>query len=106
LDKNSVVITVKDNGGGIPEGVIEHIFEPYFTTKHKTQGTGLGLHMTYNMIINELQGSIIVKNRTYEFEDNIYNGAEFIIRLPLEVTKEKDDSEVENKEKIANVDKY
>ncbi len=103
MDKNSVIITVKDNGGGISESIIEHIFEPYFTTKHKTQGTGLGLHMTYNMIINELQGSIIVKNRTYEYENEIYNGAEFIIRLPLEVVvKEQEKEEIleENRDEI------
>jgi len=90
-EQNSIVISVKDNGGGVFDDIIEHIFEPYFTTKHKTQGTGLGLHMTYNMITNELQGSIIVKNRTYEFEKEIYNGAEFIIRLPLEVVVIKED---------------
>jgi two-component system sensor histidine kinase EvgS len=84
-EDSSVLISVKDNGGGIGEDIIEHIFEPYFTTKHKSQGTGLGLHMTYSMIQNELQGEIIVKNRTYEYEDKIYNGAEFIIKLPLEL---------------------
>ncbi len=90
-ENDGVVITIKDNGGGIPQGIVEHIFEPYFTTKHKTQGTGLGLHMTYSMITNELQGSITVKNRTYEYEDIIYIGAEFIIKLPFilkqEITK-------------------
>lgn len=94
-EQNSIVISVKDNGGGVSESIMEHIFEPYFTTKHKTQGTGLGLHMTYNMITNELQGNIIVKNRTYEYEKEIYNGAEFIIRLPLEiVAKKKDEQEI------------
>jgi two-component system, NarL family, sensor histidine kinase EvgS len=67
-DNNGVIISIKDNGGGIGEEIKEHIFEPYFTTKHKSQGTGLGLHMTYNMITVELQGVIVVKNRTFEFE--------------------------------------
>ena len=84
-EKDGLLICVKDNGGGISEGIMEHIFEPYFTTKHKSQGTGLGLHMTYNMITVELQGNIIVKNRTFEYEGNIYNGAEFIIKLPFEL---------------------
>ena len=89
-ETNNVLISVKDNGGGIREDILEHIFEPYFTTKHKTQGTGLGLHMTYNMITKELQGEIVVKNRTYEYEQNIYNGAEFIIKLPFELIKRDD----------------
>ncbi|MDD2699185.1 MAG: transporter substrate-binding domain-containing protein [Arcobacteraceae bacterium] len=84
-EDNGVLISVKDNGGGISEKIIEHIFEPYFTTKHKTQGTGLGLHMTYNMISNELQGNISVKNRIYEYNKKIYNGAEFMIRLPFKI---------------------
>ena len=89
-ETNSVLISVKDNGGGIREDILEHIFEPYFTTKHKTQGTGLGLHMTYILISKELQGEIVVKNRTYEYEQNIYNGAEFIIKLPFELIKRDD----------------
>ena len=81
-DDTGIFISVKDTGGGISESIMEHIFEPYFTTKHKSQGTGLGLHMTYMMITNELQGEITVKNRTFEFEGEIHNGAEFIIKLP------------------------
>lgn len=46
--------------------------------------------MTYNMITKELQGEIVVKNRTYEYEQNIYNGAEFIIKLPFELIKRDD----------------
>ena len=86
-DEGNVYICVKDTGGGISESIMEHIFEPYFTTKHKSQGTGLGLHMTYMMITNELQGEIVVKNRTFEYEGEIYNGAEFIIKLPKVLTE-------------------
>ena len=49
---NYVIIKFKDNAGGIPENIINKVFEPYFTTKHQSQGTGLGLHMAYNLIVD------------------------------------------------------
>ena len=82
--KNQAIIQIKDNGNGIPKNIINKIFEPYFTTKHKSQGTGLGLHMTYNLIVDGMKGSIIASNTSYNFEDNDYMGAVFTITLPLE----------------------
>jgi len=76
-------ITFKDNAGGIPENIISKIFEPYFTTKHKSQGTGLGLNMTYNMINESMNGSIIAENIQFEHENNTFNGAQFTIKLKL-----------------------
>jgi|GEM_PF-1568357 len=70
-----VTITIEDNGGGIPSKVIDHIFEPYFTTKHQSQGTGLGLHMSQKIIRESLNGKLYVKNTE--------NGAKFFIELPL-----------------------
>ncbi len=80
---DKVIITFKDNAGGIPQKVLPKIFEPYFTTKHQSQGTGLGLHMSYNLIVNHMGGSIEVKNETFEFNSKKYTGAKFIITLPL-----------------------
>ncbi|MGB5867131.1 MAG: ATP-binding protein [Arcobacteraceae bacterium] len=80
--RGQIKIHIKDNAGGIPEEIIHKIFEPYFTTKHKTQGTGLGLHMTYTLIVEGMAGNIEVHNRTYDYEQKIYTGAEFIITLP------------------------
>lgn len=80
-----MIIVFKDNAGGIGESIIQNIFEPYFTTKHKSQGTGLGLHMTYNIIVNHMKGSIKVLNEEYEFDGKIYKGAKFIIKLPLDL---------------------
>ena len=80
---DQVIITFKDNAGGINKNVIHHIFEPYFTTKHKSQGTGLGLSMTYKIIVDGMEGSIDVKNSEFIHNNEKFNGAEFIIRLPL-----------------------
>ena len=82
---NNVIFEIYDNAGGIPSDVIQRIFEAYFTTKHKSQGTGLGLHMTYNMIKNNLNGTIRVENYEFTYEDKIFKGAKFIISL--EITK-------------------
>jgi C4-dicarboxylate-specific signal transduction histidine kinase len=72
---NNAIITIEDNGGGIPIDIIDKIFEPYFTTKHQSQGTGLGLHMSYQIIKDSLGGKIYAKNTT--------NGAIFTIEIPL-----------------------
>jgi signal transduction histidine kinase len=80
-DKN-VVIKIKDNGGGIPEKIINKVFEPYFTTKHQSQGTGLGLHMTYDLIVNGANGSLEVNNVEYQYKSKKYKGAEFTITIP------------------------
>jgi len=83
VDKN-VVIKFKDNAGGIAEDVLPRVFEPYFTTKHQSQGTGLGLHMTYNLIVESMNGTIEVNNVHYKFNGKEYDGAEFVITLPLD----------------------
>jgi len=79
---DEIRIIIKDNAGGIQEDVIGKIFEPYFTTKYQSQGTGLGLHMTYNLIVNGMNGSIIATNKKYTYKNKTYNGAAFILTLP------------------------
>ena len=83
FDDEKAEIIFRDNAGGIPEDIIGKIFEPYFTTKHKSQGTGLGLHMTYNLVVNGMNGLIKVDNVDFEFKGESYTGAEFVITLPL-----------------------
>lgn len=90
IKNNNAIITIKDNGGGIPKDVIEHIFEAYFTTKHQSQGTGLGLNMTYNMIVNNIKGCVKASNTTYTYENKVYNGALFTIKIPLIYKEEKE----------------
>ena len=80
--KNNIVIKLKDNAGGIDKKVITQIFDPYYTTKHKTQGTGLGLYITYEIITKHFNGSIEVNNRIYTCMNEKYKGAEFTIIIP------------------------
>jgi signal transduction histidine kinase len=68
-------ITVADNGNGIPEKVLDKVFQPFFTTKPTGQGTGLGLSLSYD-IIKAHQGKIDIRNKPGE-------GVEFIITLPI-----------------------
>jgi len=70
-----VEIKIKDNGNGIPQRVLDKIFQPFFTTKPTGQGTGLGLSLAYD-IVKAHGGEIKVATKEGE-------GSEFIIQLPL-----------------------
>ena len=70
-----VLISVKDNGNGIPQNILDKIFQPFFTTKPTGQGTGLGLSLSYD-IIKAHGGEIKVETKEGE-------GSEFIIELPI-----------------------
>jgi PAS domain S-box-containing protein len=83
IDSSNLLIEILDNAGGIPEKIIDKIFEPYFTTKHKSQGTGIGLYMTHTIITNHHKGQIFTKNIKYKFENDAFEGALFTVLLPL-----------------------
>ena len=68
-------ILIEDNAGGISEENISKVFEPYFTTKFKSQGTGLGLSSSYRIVKNNIEGKLSVENSS--------NGAVFKIELDL-----------------------
>jgi len=55
-----VIISVIDNGNGIPEDVLNKIFQPFFTTKPTGKGTGLGLSMSYDIITKGHRGELLV----------------------------------------------
>ncbi|WP_108060457.1 PAS domain-containing sensor histidine kinase [Poseidonibacter lekithochrous] len=75
-DKNYAVLNIYDNACGISKENIDKIFEPYFTTKHKSQGTGLGLFMSKMIIEKSLDG--IIEHKNYK------NGSKFTISIPME----------------------
>ncbi len=70
---NNINIDIQDNAGGIPKDIISKIFDPYFTTKFKSKGTGLGLYMSKIIIETNMNGSLLVSNDI--------NGAKFTISL-------------------------
>ncbi len=74
-DGDKIFVSVKDNGKGIPQKIVDKIFQPFFTTKPTGQGTGLGLSLAYD-IIKAHGGEIKVETKEGE-------GSEFIIQLPV-----------------------
>tara|TARA_B100001063_G_scaffold245689_1_gene282113 strand:+ start:3071 stop:4708 length:1638 start_codon:yes stop_codon:yes gene_type:complete len=80
-EKEHACIKFRDNAGGVLKEIIPRIFEPYFTTKYNSQGTGIGLYMTEEIIVKHMHGKISVENKTFKYENEIYIGAEFLIEL-------------------------
>ncbi|CAH2032406.1 sensor histidine kinase [Trichlorobacter ammonificans] len=76
ISDGEALITISDNAGGVTEEIIDKIFDPYFTTRHKSQGTGLGLYMTRMILESKLGGRISVVNTA--------EGAQFRIVIPCE----------------------
>ncbi|MGB1227504.1 MAG: ATP-binding protein, partial [Poseidonibacter sp.] len=68
----------------ISDDIIDRIFEPYFTTKHQSQGTGIGLYMSEEIVTKHLDGELIASNEQSIFDNNSYKGAQFIISIPLD----------------------
>ena len=78
-------INIYDNGGGIEDDVIPQVFEPYYTTKYKSAGTGVGLYMSKQIIEKHMHGIIKCKNVFNKMDGiNLEFGALFIIDIPLE----------------------
>jgi two-component system, NtrC family, sensor kinase len=77
-DKKNVIARVKDNGTGIPANIKDKIMQPFFTTKPTGEGTGLGLSMSYDIIVKGHGGTISVNTKEEEY-------TEFIISIPINV---------------------
>ncbi|WP_458700269.1 sensor histidine kinase [Sulfurospirillum sp. 1307] len=79
-----VIINVIDNAGGIKSDIMPKVFDPYFTTKHKSVGTGIGLYMSKQMIEKHMSGKIACKNIKHKLgsEEKMYDCAMFTIEIP------------------------
>ena len=75
-EKNNLIISVKDNGNGIPDTIKDKIMQPFFTTKPTGEGTGLGLSLSYDIVVKGHGGKIEINSTEGE-------GSEFIIALPI-----------------------
>jgi len=74
-DNQWAIVEVEDTGPGIPEAIQAHIFDPFFTTKPPGKGTGLGLNISHNIIVQKHRGSILVDSKPGK--------TRFEVRLPL-----------------------
>ena len=86
-NQKNIVIEIFDNAMGIKDEIISRVFEPYFTTKHKSQGTGIGLYMSKILVDNNLKGNIAVENHTFIYNNKEFKGAKFNILLPIKLEK-------------------
>jgi len=78
-EDNQVIVEFTDNGPGIPEEIQSRILEPFFTTKAPGQGTGLGLHISHDIVANRHQGQLLVESRPGE--------TKFKVILPKKITR-------------------
>lgn len=76
IDGNELALRFTDDGNGMPTDVAARAFDPFFTTRRSAGGSGLGLHLVYNLVTQLLRGRI-------ELRTSVGNGSEFLIRLPL-----------------------
>jgi len=74
------IITITDNAGGMPYNVITKIFDPYYSTKKKSKGSGIGLYMSKMIIVDDMQGELLASNKD--------DGACFTIKLGKVISKE------------------
>jgi len=76
IENNFFIFEYSDNGKGIPKEYLNKIYEPFFTTKRNDGGTGLGLHIVYNIVTQKFGGTI-------ECYSDLGKGVKFIIKMPL-----------------------
>jgi signal transduction histidine kinase len=79
-EDNKVVVEITDNGPGIPEEIRARIYEPFFTTKPPGKGTGLGLHISHDIVANRHHGQLLVESKPGE--------TKFKVILPTQIKGE------------------
>ena len=91
--KNNLIVNIVDNGGGIQNDILPKIFEPYYTTKYKSAGTGIGLYMTKQIIEKHMNGEITCKNISHKIKDNrVFDCSLFKIKIPIINENKKDEN--------------
>jgi signal transduction histidine kinase len=75
MDDGYVLVEIGDTGPGVPDAIRERIFEPFFTTKPVGSGTGLGLDISWRIVVNKHHGDLAVKS--------VPGDTRFRVRLPL-----------------------
>ena len=78
---NKIHLEIYDNALGLSDDMLDKVFEPYFTTKHKSSGTGIGLYMSKEIISRHMDGDISIKNYNFTYENENYKGAKITIVL-------------------------
>jgi signal transduction histidine kinase len=78
---NKAFIKITDNANGIDNEIIDKVCEPYFTTKHQSKGTGIGLYMTEEIIVKHMKGNLLIKNVDLTYKNNNYKGTEVTIEF-------------------------
>jgi len=81
--KGYIFVKIIDNGGGIDSAVLPKIFEPYYTTKYKSAGTGIGLYMSKQIIEKHISGKISCKNIKFTQNNKTFLGVSFTIKIPI-----------------------
>ena len=82
-ENEKIIIKIKDNAGGIDEKIIDKVCEPYFTTKHQSKGTGIGLYMTSEIIKKHMNGTFKITNTEVNYENKIYKGLQTTIEVSI-----------------------
>lgn len=82
-DNSNLIIKIKDSGGGIPNDILDKIFEAYFTTQHQSIGKGLGLYTVYQLIKEHFNGNIEVNNIEYNYKNQNLFGVEIVLTIPI-----------------------
>lgn len=75
-DEDSVICQISDDGPGIPADIVSRIFDPFFTTKPAGKGTGLGLNVSYDIVVNKHKGQLLV-------DSQVGQGTTFTIKIPI-----------------------
>ena len=82
-ENKNIIIDIIDNGGGFKNGIEKSIFEPYFTTKHQSQGKGLGLYTVHKIVTEHFNGNVKAVNYSYEYNNTNQKGAKITVILPM-----------------------